>query len=77
MAHFAKVDENNIVVDVLVVPDEHEHEGEAYLHGLGLLGRWIQTSYNWNFRGRFAAIGWPYDENNDVFTGPEQRRWTR
>jgi len=71
MAHFAKVEEG-IVVHVLVVSDEHENNGESYLHSIGLEGRWIQTSYNWRFRGRFAAIGWPYDEENDVFTGPER-----
>jgi len=73
MAHFAKVDDNNIVVDVLVVPDSEEHRGQEYLNGLGLAGRWIQTSYNWRVRGRFAALGWPYDEENDVFTGPPLR----
>ena len=51
MAHFAKIDENNIVVEVLVVPNEEEHRGEEYLNELGLEGRWIQTSYNENFRG--------------------------
>lgn len=70
MAHFAKISESNIVEEVLVVPNEHEEDGESYLHSLGLEGRWVQASYNWNFRGRFAAIGWPYDEENDVFTGP-------
>ena len=46
MAHFAKIDENNIVVDVLVVPNEEEHRGEEYLNEIGFTGRWIQTSYN-------------------------------
>jgi hypothetical protein len=47
MAHFAKIDENNTVTQVLVVPDEQEHRGQEYLaDDLMLGGRWIQTSYN-------------------------------
>jgi hypothetical protein len=37
----------------------------------GLGGRWIQTSYNANIRGKFAGIGDTYDEANDVFVSPE------
>lgn len=47
MAHFARLDENNMVVAVTVVPDLEEHRGEEFLAvDLGLGGRWIQTSYN-------------------------------
>lgn len=46
MAHFAKIDENNIVVEVLRIDDEFETFGEKYLNDLGFSGRWIQTSYN-------------------------------
>ena len=47
MAHFAELDENNVVTQVLVVPDEQEHRGEDFLaNDLGLGGRWVQTSYN-------------------------------
>lgn len=47
MAHFALVDEDNIVVNVVVVPNEQEHRGEEFLSkDLGLGGRWLQTSYN-------------------------------
>ena len=47
MAHFAEVDESNIVLRVLVVPDEEEHRGQEYLaDDLGQGGTWIQTSYN-------------------------------
>ena len=47
MAHFAQIDENNVVTQVLVVPDEQEHRGEDFLaNDLGLGGRWVQTSYN-------------------------------
>jgi len=67
MAHFAKIDQNNTVVEVLVVPNEEEHRGEEYLNELGLEGRWIQTSYNANFRGLYAGIGDYYNEALDVF----------
>ena len=46
MAHFVRLDENNMVIDGLVIPDEQEHRGEEYLHECGIEGRWIQTSYN-------------------------------
>jgi hypothetical protein len=50
MAHFALIDDNNIVVQVLVVPNEQQHRGEEFLAtDLGLGGRWIQTSYNTRF----------------------------
>jgi hypothetical protein len=72
MAHFAEIDKNNIVVRVLVVNDAQEHRGQAFLaNDLGLGGRWIQTSYNNNFRKQFAGIGYTYDEVNDVFISPK------
>lgn len=47
MAHFAEIDENNIVVRVLVVSSDEEDRGEEFLSvDLGLGGRWVQTSYN-------------------------------
>lgn len=68
MAHFARIDENNIVQEVLVVPNEQEHRGEEFLSkDLGLGGRWIQTSYNRNFRIHYAGIGYSYDEQKDAF----------
>lgn len=71
MAHFAEIDENNYVVRVLVVPNEFESEGADYLaKTIGLGGRWIQTSYNGNFRGKFAGINDFYDEANDIFVAP-------
>jgi hypothetical protein len=71
MAHFAKVDDDNIVTEVVVVANEIEDRGEEFLsQDLGLGGRWVQTSYNNNFRGIFAAIGYWYDEANDVFVAP-------
>ena len=68
MAHFAEIDENNIVLRVLVVANEQEHRGQEFLaQDLGLGGTWIQTSYNNNFRGKFAGIGDFYDSEKDIF----------
>lgn len=70
MAHFAKI-ENGLVTNVVVVDNEHEQDGEAYLNSLGLNGTWIQTSYNGNIRGKFAGIGDAYDSAADIFVSPE------
>lgn len=70
MAHFAKI-ENGIVTQVVVVDNAHEANGEAYLNDLGLEGKWVQTSYNANFRGKYAGIDDIYDEVADVFITPE------
>ena len=62
MAHFAEVDENNIVTQVLVVPDSQEERGQDYLAiDLGLGGTWIQTSYNSRIRYHYAGIGYTWD----------------
>ena len=75
MAHFAHIDENNIVTEVLVVPDEQEHRGQEYLNELGLEGRWIQTSYNDNIRGSYAGIGDYYNESLDIFEITNYVNW--
>jgi len=68
MAHFAELDENNKVLRVLVVPDEQEHRGQEFLaEDLSLGGKWVQTSYNANFRKVYAGIGFIYNEDLDVF----------
>jgi hypothetical protein len=68
MAHFAEIDENNIVVRVLVVADEHENNGQDFLaNELGLGGTWVQTSFNSTIRKNFAAIGYTYDVELDAF----------
>ena len=72
MAHFAEIDENNTVVQVLVVPDNVEDRGQDYLaNELGLGGTWVQTSYNHNIRKQFAGIGFQYDAEKDVFISPQ------
>jgi hypothetical protein len=72
MAHFAEIDENNIVTRVLVVPDEQEHRGNEYLaNDLGLGGLWIQTSYNARIRKNYAGIGYQFDPIRDAFIAPK------
>lgn len=68
MSHWAEIDENNTVIRVTVGDNNDPAGDEGYqwlIDNLG--GRWIQTSYNSNFRGCFAGIGCFYDEANDVF----------
>ena len=80
MAHFAKLDENNIVTEVLVVNNEvllktdgteSEYKGKVFLNGLFGNATWVQTSYNGNFRKQYAGVGFTYDETNDVFIVPQ------
>lgn len=72
MAHFAEIDQNNIVLRVLVVDNAHELGGIEYLtYDLKLGGRWIQTSYNGNIRKNFAGIGYSYDNTRDAFIPPK------
>jgi hypothetical protein len=79
MAHFAELDGNNEVLRVIVVDNkdtadafgvEKEHIGAAFCERL-LGGRWVQTSYNGNFRKRFAGIGMTYDAEIDAFVSPK------
>ena len=70
MAHFAKV-ESGTVTQVVVVDNEHEATGQEYLNSLGLEGTWIQTSYNANFRKKYAGIGDTYNSELDAFVPVE------
>ena len=74
MAHAARV-EDGIVREVIVVPDglggdENDAAIQAYVNGIGLTGKWLRTSYNNNIRGRYAGIGFTYDEATDEFVAP-------
>jgi len=72
MSHFAQIDNNNIVLQVLVIPDFQEHRGQQYLaNDLNLGGVWIQTSYNNSIRKNYAGIGYKYDEELDAFIPPK------
>lgn len=72
MAHFAKV-EDGIVTQVIVVNNqtledkdfpESESIGQAFIASIGLDGDWVQTSYNANFRGKYAGVGDIWDGTN-------------
>jgi hypothetical protein len=78
MAHFAELDENNVVLRVVVVDNkdtsdangvEKEHIGAAFCERL-FGGRWVQTSYNGKFRKRFAGKGMVYLPEYDQFALP-------
>jgi hypothetical protein len=78
MAHFAKLDENNLVLEVHVVsnaeldPQNEEKSGIDFLtNWSGGYSRWIKTSYNGNTRKNFAGIGFIYDEVRDAFIEPQ------
>ena len=72
MAHFAEIDENNIVTQVLVIDNAQEHRGQEFLaNDLGLGGTWVQTSYNGNIRKNYAGIGFTYDSVRDAFIAPK------
>ena len=74
IAHAARI-EDGIVREVIVVPDdldatESDAAIESFIHGIGLTGTWIRTSYNGNMRGCYAGIGYSYDSEADVFVAP-------
>jgi hypothetical protein len=80
MAHFAELNNDNIVQQVIVVNNEvlenkefpeSEPIGIAFCKSLfGEDTNWVQTSYNANFRSKYTGIGDLYDQANDVFVTP-------
>ena len=84
MAHFAQIDENNIVIRIVPLANSviHKHGrdverlGINYLHDL-FGGTWVQTSYNGSFRKNFAGKGYYYDAERDAFIPPQPfNSWT-
>jgi len=80
MAHFAQLNEANIVIDVVVVNNdvitdadgiEQEQLGVEFLSQLNNGGWWKQTSYNNSFRKNYAGIGMTYDSGIDAFIAPQ------
>ena len=80
MAHFAKIDDNNVVTQVITVSNDNapdEKTGQEYIVSIGLEGTWLQTSYNTlggehllggtPFRKNYAGIGYTYDAARDAF----------
>ena len=80
MAHFAELDANNTVLRVIVVSNEmlleengaeSEDVGIAFCQSLfGADTRWVQTSYNGNFRKNYCGPGFTYDQARDAFIAP-------
>ena len=79
MAHFAELDENNIITRVIVVHNNElldKNENESEQKGIDFCvahygGSWIQTSYNANLRKNYAGIGFVYDPIRDAFIAPK------
>jgi hypothetical protein len=78
MAHYAQINEDNVVVDVMKISDDYEDYGEDFINNVCMIpGRWIKTSFNTlgnvhkyggaPFRGNYAMIGGTYDPIRDVF----------
>lgn len=87
MAHFARLNSDNIVIDVLVVKnevllndsnEEQESLGIEFLKSIfGQDTKWVKTSYNNNIRNKFAGLDEFYDEQNDVFYSQQPfNSWT-
>ena len=87
MAHFAQIDENNIVVRINTVDNsdcvdgngiEQENIGIQFLKSIhGNNTNWKKTSYNASIRKKYAAIGDRYDEERDAFIGQKPyASWT-
>jgi len=79
VAHYAALDENNVVTQVIVVDNkdtadangvEKEHIGAAFCERL-FGGTWMQTSYNGNKRKNYAGIGYTYNADLDAFVPPK------
>ena len=66
MAHFAKINNSNVVTEIIVAEQNFINSG---LVGDSFL--WVQTSYNNNFRKNFGGIGMTYDKTRDAFIPPK------
>ena len=85
MAHFAQLNEENLVTQVIVVANqdtadqdgiENEAIGIEFCTNL-LGGKWVQTSYNGNIRKNYAGVGYKYDATLDAFIPPQPfASWT-
>ncbi len=85
MAHYAQIDDNNIVIQVIVIDNkdtadangvEKEYIGAAFCERL-FGGTWKQTSYNGNIRNNYAGIGYTYQADIDAFVPPQPyASWT-
>ena len=81
MAHFAQVDEYQIVRNVIVIDNsdcgggdypDSEPIGQAFIAAIGIEGKWLQTSYSGSIRGQYAGQGMTYDPVLDEFVSPQE-----
>lgn len=73
MAHWAEIDENNVVIRVTVGDNWDPNGDEGYqwlIENLG--GTWVKTSFNGTIRKNFAGVGYTYDAARDAFIAPKQ-----
>jgi hypothetical protein len=79
MAHFAQLDANSTVIQIIVISNdditddngiEQEALGIAICESVAGAGPWVQTSYHGNFRKKYAAIGDTYQADADLFYNP-------
>lgn len=79
MAHFAQLNDQNIVLQVIVIHNndclddmgmESETKGIEFCNSL-IPGNWVQTSYNARIRKNYAGIGFTYDQQRDAFIAPK------
>jgi len=76
MAHFAELDNNNVVLRVVVVgndcvPSDEHVDGETWCINFFGGGTWKQTSYNNNFRKQYCGTGYTYDAAKNKFISPQ------
>ena len=86
MAHFAQLDENNVVTQVIVVANDEllldgvESEAKGVIFCKSLFGedsKWVQTSYNATIRKNYAGVGFKYDSALNAFIAPKPfNSWT-
>lgn len=71
-AHAARIDENGMVREVIVIPHvgDTDEAVTAYCNSIGLAGTWLDTSYTGSRRGKYAGIGDKYDADLDEFVTP-------
>jgi hypothetical protein len=78
MAHFAQVADGKVQQVIVIANDDcgggdfpaSEAAGQAFIASLGIAGEWRQTSYNGNFRGKYAGLSDFYDPTTDTFVSP-------
>jgi hypothetical protein len=76
MAHFAQVNDENIVIQVLVTDNDYPNEGYDWLLDT-FGGKWVQTSYNARIRKNYAGVGMIYDNSRDAFIAEQPyASWT-